>query len=70
MYSKEDSEVIINNLSAYLSVCAMVRTDRRLSKEEKIAAEKEKDKLRIEFAKFEKVILDFQLEIGWRYNII
>ncbi|CAD8170031.1 unnamed protein product [Paramecium pentaurelia] len=66
MYNQEDSELLLNKLKSYYIV-PHKNPDRRLTREEQLSLLQEKDKYKLEYSVFQKIILDFQLKSHEKY---
>ncbi|CAD8178548.1 unnamed protein product [Paramecium octaurelia] len=66
MYNQEDSELLLNKLKSYYIVPSK-NPDRRLTREEQLSLLQEKDKYKLEYSVFQKIILDFQLKSHEKY---
>ncbi|CAD8151655.1 unnamed protein product [Paramecium octaurelia] len=66
MYNQEDSELILNKLKQYFIQPAK-HVEKRMTREEQFQIVNEKDKSKIEFSIFQKVILDFQMKSHEKY---
>ncbi|CAK88677.1 unnamed protein product (macronuclear) [Paramecium tetraurelia] len=66
MYNQEDSELLLNKLKQYYIV-PHKNPDRRLTREEQLSLLQEKDKYKLEYSVFQKIILDFQLKSHEKY---
>ncbi|CAD8185467.1 unnamed protein product [Paramecium pentaurelia] len=66
MYNQEDSELLLNKLKSYYIV-PQKNPDRRLTREEQLSLLQEKDKYKLEYSVFQKIILDFQLKSHEKY---
>ncbi|CAD8102390.1 unnamed protein product [Paramecium primaurelia] len=66
MYNQEDSELLLDKLKQYYIV-PQKPNDRRLTREEQLMQLQEKDKYKLEYQVFQKIILDFQLKSHEKY---
>ncbi|CAD8107064.1 unnamed protein product [Paramecium sonneborni] len=66
MYNQEDSELLLNKLKQYYIV-PQKNPDRRLTREEQLSLLQERDKYKLEYSVFQKIILDFQLKSHEKY---
>ncbi|CAD8202164.1 unnamed protein product [Paramecium pentaurelia] len=66
MYNQEDSELLLDKLKQYYIV-PQKPNDRRLTREEQLIQLQEKDKYKLEYQVFQKIILDFQLKSHEKY---
>ncbi|CAD8118698.1 unnamed protein product [Paramecium sonneborni] len=66
MYNQEDSELLLEKLKQYYIV-PQKTNDRRLTREEQLMILQEKDKYKLDYQVFQKIILDFQLKSHEKY---
>ncbi|CAK60189.1 unnamed protein product (macronuclear) [Paramecium tetraurelia] len=66
MYNQEDSELLLDKLKQYYIV-PQKPNDRRLTREEQLMLLQEKDRYKLEYQVFQKIILDFQLKSHEKY---
>ncbi|CAD8087342.1 unnamed protein product [Paramecium sonneborni] len=66
MYNQVDSEIILNKLKQYF-IQPTRNVEKKLTREEQFQIVNEKDKSKIEFSIFQKVILDFQMKSHEKY---